>query len=397
MTTHATTPLAPLLNRLFRENMSTDDNRARRTTLTSALVFILGIGGCLPVETSAQTASSQTTSSITTQGNSATLSPKDSGALVLERANAFVATLSDAQRDDLLQEYTFANAARWHTYPQWALNRKQARIGLKLSTLSAKQWEALNALLAAATGTGRNEGYDEIQQHLATDDWIRQNGGRDGYGRGNFYVAFLGRPSNTGTWQLQFGGHHLALTNTYRNGILVGATPSFRAIEPHTAIRHGDMTLRPQLDEWEAFVALLASLDARQRATAELTKKQKVLLLGPEVRNKDWNFPLKPQGLAASSLSKEQRALLMKVIRLYVNDVDDANAAVFLARYERELDSTYLSFSSSPSLTNTGDYVRIDGPSLWIEFVMDPPYSTSKPHVHVVWRDKVFDYGGTRP
>jgi hypothetical protein len=357
---------------------------------------MLGVGGCIAAETSEQAASPQTPPPPTGPGKSVSLASPDSGAAVLQRANAFIATLSDAQRAALLQEYTFANAARWHTYPQWALGRSRARIGLRLSTLSAEQWDALNALLAAATGSGRNEGYDEIQQHLAADDWIGKNGGGNGYGRGNFYVALLGTPSNTGTWQLQFGGHHLALTNTYRGGVLVGATPSFRGIEPHTAIRHDGATLRPQLDELEAFVALLASLDPHQRAVAELADEQDEMLLGPEARNKDWNFPGRAQGIPALSLSREQRALLTKAISLYVNDVADANAAAILARYESELDSTYLSFSGSTSLTNTGDYVRIDGPSVWIELVMDPPYSTDQPHTHAVWRDKRTDYGGTK-
>lgn len=367
---------------------------ARCTTLASALIFMLDVGGCMAAETSEQAAAPQTPPSTTGPGRP--LSHASSGAAVLQRANAFIATLSEAQRAALLQEYTFANAARWHTYPQWALGRRQARIGLKLSTLSAAQWDALNALLAAATGSGRNEGYDEIQQHLAADDWIRQNGGGKGYGRGNFYVAFLGTPSKTGTWQLQFGGHHLALTNTYRDGVLVGATPSFRGIEPHAAIRHDGAILRPQLDELEAFIALLASLDPRQRAAAKLATEQDKMLLGPEARHKDWNFPVRAQGIAASSLSRHQRALLMKAISLYVNDVADANAATILVRYERELDATYLSFSGSASLTRTGDYVRIDGPSVWIELVMDPPYSTNQPHPHAVWRDKHTDYGGTR-
>lgn len=378
--------------------MSAFASGARRATLTSAIIFILGAGGCMAAETPEQAAPPQTPPSTTGSVSSVALAPSEgSGAAALDQANAFIATLSDAQRAALLQEYTLANAARWHTYPQWALGRRQARTGLRLSTLSAEQWDALNALLAAATGSERNEGYDEIQQHLAADDWIGRNGGGSGYGRGNFYIAFLGTPSNTGIWQLQFGGHHLALTNTYRNGVLVGATPSFRAIEPHSAIRLGDATLRPQLDEWEAFVALLASLNPRQRAAAELADEQDALLLGPEVRNKDWNFPVRTQGIAVSSLDEEQRALLMKAISLYVNDVADANAASILARYKSELDVTYLSFSGSTSLTSTGDYVRIDGPSVWIELVMDPPYSTNQPHIHAVWRDKRTDYGGTRP
>lgn len=86
----------------------------------------------------------------------------------------------------------------------------------------------------------------------------------------------------------------------------------------------------------------------------------------------------------------------MRAISLYVNDISDPEAAAILARYESELGSTHLAFSGSTSLTNTGDYVRIDGPSVWIEMVMDPPYSTDRPHIHAVWRDKHTDYGGSR-
>ncbi|PAT50200.1 hypothetical protein CJU41_00960 [Pseudomonas aeruginosa] len=361
----------------------------RRTTLAGAFISFMGCGGITVADSAERTAASPMTAASGDSG--------DSGSAVLNRANAFIATLSNKQRADLIQEYTFANAARWHTYPQWGLSRRQARLGLRLGTLSDAQWIALNALLAAATGSGKNEGYDEIQQHLAVDDWIGQNGGGDGYGRGNFFVAFLSTPSQTGVWQLQFGGHHLALTNTYRGGTLIGATPSFRAIEPHTPIQYGGVALQPQRDEWAAFVALLASLNPAQATAARLATKQSELLLGPEARNKDWNFPAKPEGVAAAHLSAGQRALLLKSIGLYVNDVADADAARILAHYERELDATYLGFSGSTSLTRTGDYVRIDGPSVWIELVMDPPYSSDQPHVHAVWRDKHTDYGGTRP
>lgn len=370
---------------------------ANRMTLLGTLIFILGCGGCKadslpePSSASAQPEAGRPIPMAIDQAS------RDSGAMVLSRAKAFIATLSAEQRTRLLQDYTFANASRWHTYPQWALGKNKARIGLALGTLSAEQWQAFNGLLAAATGSGKDEGYDEIQQHLSVDDWIRQNGGREGYGRGNFHVAFLGPPSDTGTWQLQFGGHHLALNNTYRDGVLVGATPSFRAIEPHTAIEHDGTILKPQLQEWETFVALLASLDPAQRAAAKLSRKQDELLLGPEARKKDWNFPNKPEGIPVSSLTDEQRSLLMKAIGLYVNDISDASAASILSRYRSGLGSTYLGFSGSTSLTNEGDYVRIDGPTVWIELVMDPPYSTDSPHVHAVWRDKLTDYGGTKP
>ena len=74
--------------------------------------------------------------------------------------------------------------------------------------------------MSAASKTP-NEGWDEIQQILNADEYLLANGAGDMYGIGNYYIAFLGTPGTTGTWQLQFGGHHLAFANTYSDGILV--------------------------------------------------------------------------------------------------------------------------------------------------------------------------------
>ncbi|ELX13517.1 hypothetical protein Jab_1c21510 [Janthinobacterium sp. HH01] len=320
-----------------------------------------------------------------------------SGAAVLARAQDFMATLSARQRADLVQDYTYANASRWHTFPQRSLSRGKARLGLRLGDLTAPQRHGAMALLAAATGGGANQGVDALRQHLAVDDWIAENGGGADYGAGNFLLAFIGAPAATGTWQLQFGGHHLALNHTYRDGVLAGATPSFRAAEPHQPLHYRGAELRPQRDQWEAMVRLLAALGPAQLAAATLARAQQVLLLGPEVRRKDWNFPARAQGVDAASLGAPQRRLLLDAIRRYVDDVPAADAAAIMARYERELDRTRIAFSGSKQLARTGDYVRIDGPSVWIELVMDPPHSTDQPHVHAVWRDKLTDYAGTRP
>ncbi|WP_200901765.1 DUF3500 domain-containing protein [Pannonibacter phragmitetus] len=367
--------------------------RAARWQMPIAIVLAsASLMGCMPLASSAERETPMSRLSAPSEA------ARESFRTVLDRAHAFIATLSDAQRADLLQEYTFANASRWHTYPQWYLGKwylgRRGRIGLRLETLSETQWRALNALLAAATGTGKDEGYDEIQQHLNADDYLRQIGKGDGYGRGDFYVAFLGTPSESGLWQLQFGGHHLALTNTYRDGALIGATPSFRGIEPAFPFEYNGVTHAPQRQEMDAFRALLASLDEGQLAQARLSSRFSDVVMRP---GKDWSFPRRTEGIPASSLNSQQRALLLAVIATYVNDIDDANAELILARYERELGATHISYSGSTSLSNQGDYVRIDGPSVWIEFVMDAPYNFPEPHPHGVWRDKISDYGGTRP
>lgn len=313
------------------------------------------------------------------------------GRQVLDSALAFADLLSAEQRATLMQPYSFENAARWHNYPNFSMGRR-GRIGLRLETLSQNQWEGLYTLLAAATGSGRNEGYDELRQHLEIDDYLRDHVNPN-YGRGDFYAAFLGEPSATGLWQLQFGGHHFALTKTYRDGILIGATPSFRGVGSAQPIEHDGVVLAPHRQEMEAHISLLAALDADQLETARLSRRFADITMGA---GNDWIFPDEAEGIAASGLTEAQRDLLRAVIATYVDDIDEANAAAFMTRYESELEDTHIAFSGGIDLTAAGDYIRIDGPSVWIELVMDTPYNFPGPHPHKVWRDKQSDYGGTR-
>ena len=264
---------------------------------------------------------------------------------------------------------------------------------MQTSTLTDAQWTALEALLRAATGSGADEGFDEIMQHLGADDYLADNGGGDDYGRGNFFITFLGTPSSTGTWELQFGGHHLAVANTYTDGALAGATPSFRGIEPLTTVTENGETIEPEQQEQAAFAALLGSLDDTQKSTAKLTKSFNDIMLGP---GNDWAFPTTSDGVKGSDLTADQKALVLAAIKTYVDDVDDADAATILAKYESELDDTYVSFAGTGNMTDVGDYIRIDGPSVWIEFSLQNGIVLDGAHPHAVWRDKTSDYAGLK-
>ena len=48
-------------------------------------------------------------------------------------------------------------------------------------------------------------------------------------------------------------------------------------------------------------------------------------------------------------------------------------------------------------LVRHGDYVRIDGPSVWIEFVCQIGAIYPEVHYHTVHRDHVRDHGGALP
>lgn len=350
------------------------------TAIASTIVVGLVLAGC------ATTTGSTTTSSTPSAASTADISGSD----IVAAAQAFAATLTSDQLASLSQEYTLANAEAWSNLPQ-ALSRN--RIGLQLSTLTDAQKTALGALLKVASGTTSGEGYDEIQQLLNADDYLAANGGNSDYGSGNYYIAFLGTPSDTGTWELQFGGHHLAFANTYTDGALAGATPSFRGVEPFGTFDQNGVTNDPLGSEATALSAMLTSLSTDQLATAQLDGVYSDLVLKP---GNDWAFPTDHEGVQVSTLSDAQKALVLAAIATYVDDIDDADAATIMAKYTAELDDTYVSYSGTTGLTEQNDYVRIDGPSVWIEFSMQHGIVLSGNHPHSVWRDRVTDYGGTQ-
>ncbi len=308
---------------------------------------------------------------------------------VVNLANAFKATLSSTQLATAQLTYSLANAQKWSNLPV----TMSPRIGIRFGDLSATQLAAAKALIRAATGTGANEGYAELEQLWAADEYLGANGGGTTYSAGQYYIAFLGTPAMTGTWELQTGGHHVACANTYRDGILIGATPSFRAVEPFAPFASGANTYEPIRQERDALAAMLGSLDATQAATAKLATTFTDILLGP---NKDWQFPSTRVGLQVSTLSAAQKTLVLNAIRTYVSDMDDTEAAAIMTRYTSQLDQTYIAYSGTTAITTKNDYVRIDGPSVWIEYSLQGGIVIrTENHPHSIWRDRVGDYGGT--
>jgi len=88
----------------------------------------------------------------------------------------------------------------------------------------------------------------------------------------------------------------------------------------------------------------------------------------------------------------------------WIGDLDAASAAAFTTLYTNELANTYVSYASNTSgvsgdassfFTTNTDYVRIDGPSVWIEFICQTGVVyPSQIHYHSVFRDHTRDYIG---
>jgi len=332
----------------------------------------------------------------TTKGVRSVTGTQDAAAVVAA-ANTFIGLLSATQVATLEQTFNSTNVAKWSNLPCGS----QCRIGLQLSNLTTAQQTAALAVVQAATGTVAGDGYDEIQQIRAADDYLNANGGGSGYGSGLYFLAFLGTPSTSGTWMLQFGGHHLATNITYTNGAVAGATPKFEGVEPLSFTSTGGIfasgtTVAPLSNEAATMLAMLNGLTATQKTTAKLNQTFSDVLLGPNtVEGSSTTYPATKVGIQCSQLSTDQQALVMAAMRPWVQDSDDATATALLNYYQTQLANTYISYAGTGNLTTNGDYVRIDGPNVWIEFVCQTGVVfRNNIHYHSIWRDRARDYGG---
>lgn len=302
------------------------------------------------------------------------------------------ADVSEDVLDLLQQDYSREMAENWSNLPAGAFPK---RPGVLLGELTVMQRGLVKAILQEATGGAIDEGFDELVQTLNADDYINtvSTDYKAGYSSYNSKIAFLGTPSDTGVWQLYYGGHHLALANTYVDGVLEGATPSFRGVEPFPYFEMNGRVNHPLTQERDAFAALLSALDDEQKVAARLEGTYRDILAGPQSEDA---IPDSYEGLAVMELNDEQTALVLAAIETYVGDISADEAARYMERYEGELSKTYLGFTGTPQLSAEDDYVRLHGPSLWIEFSLQSNKSTDKVgnHPHSVWRDRRDDYGG---
>ena len=352
-------------------------------TTTASAVFTATTGATPSSEATA----GATLPSATTTAESTTT--QDMTAKIVAAANAFLTTLSDAEKKTGLFDWTnTAQKQRWSNFPPAGFKRE----GLMWGNLSPAQQ---NAWIAVMQSTLSTEGYNRVLAEWNADDaLLAQEGSGGGFGKANYYIALIGTPAETTPWQWQWGGHHVTV-----NATIVGAnvvlTPSFIGAQPATYTDANGNTVRPLGDiEDEAFL-LINALDAAQQKAAILGTTTIDLVLGPGQDGK----VIQSEGLPASQMNADQQAAFLKLIGHYTGLVNDEDAAVRMAEIKSTLDQTYLAWYG-PTTKGTPAYFRVTGPTLVIEY---SPQAAGGPgggstaattdHIHGIYRDPTNDYG----
>ncbi|HEX8028200.1 MAG TPA: DUF3500 domain-containing protein [Vicinamibacterales bacterium] len=206
--------------------------------------------------------------------------------------------------------------SKWSNLPSPMYQRN----GLRLADLTAAQ-RAVMTLLSTALS---KEGYQKVVDIMRGHEVLKRNGGGAGrgpvFGELEYYLAFLGTPSETKPWMLQFGGHHLAINLTMA-GSQATMTPSLPSAQPASFTIEG-RTVRSLGDENDKSFALINALDAKQKSQAILGSRVADLVLGPGQDGRT----IQPEGIRASALSAAQLTMLWDIVHEWSGIMSDAFA-----------------------------------------------------------------------
>jgi hypothetical protein len=307
----------------------------------------------------------------------------DATARIVASAQALMKTLDDTGRTRVQFPFEGPQRTRWSNLPSGIFKRE----GLRVGDLSAPQRAAVMSLLQTALS---EEGFQKARDIMRGDEVLRTGGGGRGgrggggptFGEDEYYLAFLGTPSVTTPWILQFGGHHLAINLTMA-GAQATMAPSLPATQPAKFTIEG-RTVRPLGDENDKAFALINALDGKQRSQAIFTHNVSDLVLGPGNDGRT----IQPEGIPASALTAAQQTMLWDLAREWVGIAHDAFAAPRMDEIKGHLGDTYFAWSG-PTTNGSAAYFRIQGPTLVIEY--SPQNGVD--HIHTIYRDPTNDYG----
>ncbi|WP_326543193.1 DUF3500 domain-containing protein [Pseudorhodoferax sp.] len=354
---------------------------------------------------------------------------------VVAAAQAFLDTLNAAQKTaaaspnatgTVMFAATLANARAWSA-------RSGLHHGLRLdSSLSSRQLAAAERLIAAALSAG---GATMVSEIRLSDGVYARLRGDDAAGADRYSIAIFGTPSSSAPWSLQITGHQLVHNISY-NAPQVSATPMFvGARPPHWAVNSAGATVtnndastsgtpHAALQAQRAAVAALAAAlrdDSSSSVAARLPLPVTALLMAPDAdsdtayRAATYPSGTTGRGVRVDRLDTAQQAAVKAVVEAWVKTQAADVAQTLLDAYlaSDALNATYVAYGNgvggSPDFdaypnakalpaSAANSYLRIDGPRVWIEFLVRSEDGvggalSAQVYYSSVWRDKVADYG----
>jgi hypothetical protein len=305
-------------------------------------------------------------------------------------AEKFLGTLTAKQKDQTVFAFDSKERTRWFFTPQQTRDKKSTRKGLPLEEMTAEQKDAARELLRAGTSASS---YTKATTIMSLESILRdlEKGGAMVRNPDWYFFTVFGTPSKTGPWGWRVEGHHLSLNFTLDKGKIVSATPNFFGANPAT-IQQGSRKGFKTLPEAEELAKeLFNALDDDQKKIA-LQDRQ-----FPEIEEGKAKPNVGPaRGLAAAKMTKQQKAILLKLVTSYAERMPDEVARFELDRVEKAgTDKIHFAFAQQADAPGKPYTYRVQGPTFVIEFLNVQPDSARNPanHIHSAWRNLQGDFG----
>jgi Protein of unknown function (DUF3500) len=294
-------------------------------------------------------------------------------------ANAFLASLSDAQRTEALFPIESESWRRWSNVHMYLM-----RHGVCMEQMSEAQREKAFDLMRA---TLSKSGFDTSIGIMRLNETIREITGRNlEFSDLLYWFSVMGTPSDTEPWGWQVDGHHLII-NCFVMGDQVVLSPQFFGSEPVIATAGKYAGTRVFDEEQDRGLALMQALDAGLQARAIVSDEMPREVIVGAFRD---NYDIERVGVRLDAFSAGQRELATSLIETYVRRLRPGHDDVWMADVTRHLDETYFSW-----IGETGDdavfYYRIHSPVILIEFDHQPGVAldfnvATRHHIHSIVR-----------
>lgn len=291
-------------------------------------------------------------------------------------AQAFLASLSPDQRAEAVFPLTAREREDWGFVPR-------SRRGVPLKGLSPSQRTLALALLGSVLSA---RGSAQAEAIIALENVLREIEGASYRDAELYFITIFGEPGAF-PWGWRFEGHHLSLNITAVDRGHIVVTPTFFGANPAevpAGPRKGQRTLADE----EAFGReLVKSLDAEQQRVAVIAARApRDIITGDDRVAK----PLSPPGLPGTQMNDTQRAMLDRLLQVYLGRFrDEISAATRERMLASGVDAVHFAWAGGFD-PGQGHYYRLQGPSFLIEY--DNTQNGAN-HIHTTFRDFERDFG----
>lgn len=299
------------------------------------------------------------------------------------RAESFVASLSDGERDRCVRPLDAAERTNWYF-------ARGDRAGLFLRDMDAHTREATLALVDAFLSVAGREQWRLIRVVEAINGRNEKAAGiaPPTYGDDLYAVHFFGAPSDR-AWAFEIEGHHFVLHAAVIDGVAT-VTPIFTGSFPAEIGEGAEKGKRPLGAPVAVAFELARSLEDAQRVKARIMDKPPADVLWAV--GADAKAP-EPRGIARGEMNDAQKALVDRLLAEHAGLLDARVAAAQLRAWhaapEQDRELTF-AFVGEPDL-HKPHYYRLATKFFTIEY---DSTNADASHVHCVWSDPATNFGG---